>query len=209
MISLVFDTETTGIPNRNLPMNDDSQPHIVQLAAILADDEGNTMASMNVIIKPAGWTIPDAAANVHGITNDIAEKYGISINLALVMFMEMFQKCDYLVAHNIEFDLNMLRRYAKDQENFVFENKMITRFDTMKMMIDECKLPLTERQKYAKAYNSNIGDYKQPTLSESYWHVFTEEIDGAHDAMVDVEACKELFYNYKDNEHIFIKGIYR
>jgi DNA polymerase-3 subunit epsilon len=141
--------------------------------------------------------VPHEAAAVHGIKTGDAMEFGISINLALIMFMELYDKADYLVAHNIDFDLRMLRRYAKDPSKDVFSNGLTVNFDTMKAMTPICQLPLTEKQKYAKKYNPNIGDYKQPNLSECIWHLFTEELDGAHDAMVDVEACKEVFYYLK------------
>lgn len=59
---LFFDTETTGLKS----------PHIVQLAALLTEEDGRECARLNVIIQPEGWTIPDEAAAVHGITTDIA-----------------------------------------------------------------------------------------------------------------------------------------
>jgi len=199
MNALIFDTETTGLPDYNLPVDHPSQPYIVQLAAVLADDAGNTKAELNLIIKPSGWTIPEAASNVHGITQEIAEEYGVPIELALHLFMSLYSKADYLVAHNIDFDLRMLRRYAKNQEKDVFKNARVINYDTMKAMTNVCMIPLTEKQKYAKQFNPNIGEYKQPTLSECYWHLFSQELEGAHDAMVDVIACKDVFYEIKES----------
>lgn len=202
MNALIFDTETTGLPDYKLPIDHPSQPYIVQLAAILSDDDGEVKGSMNVIIKPSGWTIPSEASNVHGISTGDALEYGVPIELALHMFMELYKKADYLVAHNIDFDLRMLRRYAKNKDTDIFTDGMTVNYDTMKAMTNVCKLDLTERQKAAQVRNKDGGwapaggwpKYKSPTLSESYWHFFTEAIEGAHDAMVDVEACKDIFY---------------
>lgn len=38
-----FDTETTGLPDFRARSADPSQPHIVQLALLLYDDEGNEL----------------------------------------------------------------------------------------------------------------------------------------------------------------------
>nr|WP_299241463.1 hypothetical protein [uncultured Halomonas sp.] len=36
---LFFDTETTGLPDWKVPSDSEHQPHLVQLAAVLADDD--------------------------------------------------------------------------------------------------------------------------------------------------------------------------
>lgn len=41
---LFFDTETTGLPDRYTPLNSDRQPHCVQLAALLMEDDGTERA---------------------------------------------------------------------------------------------------------------------------------------------------------------------
>src|ERR1051326_4611342 len=58
---LFFDTETTGKYEFGLPPDDHRQPHIVQLAALLSDDSGKEIASMNAIIRPDGFIIPPEA----------------------------------------------------------------------------------------------------------------------------------------------------
>lgn len=219
MKALIFDTETTGLPDYKLPVNHPSQPYIVQLAAILADDNGDTVSELNVIIKPENWSVPTGAAEVHGIPTEKAEEFGIPISVALTAFKELYLRADYLVAHNIAFDLRMLKRYAKDQDNFFFQQGHAVNFCTKIAMTDVCKLPPTEKQIAARKRHENPDGtykwsppggwpkYKDPTLTESYWHFFTEEFEGAHNAMIDVEACKAVFYQLKE-ENLLHTGIY-
>ncbi len=74
---LFFDTETTGLPPRGAPIDDPRQPHLVQLAAMLADDDGRVLFAMSEIIRPDGYSVPEQASNVHGITTEIAEAVGL------------------------------------------------------------------------------------------------------------------------------------
>jgi DNA polymerase III epsilon subunit-like protein len=73
----VFDTETTGFPLFKEPSDDPRQPHLVDIAALLHDELGNLVDSFEAIIRPDGWTIPDEAAAIHGITNEMAMDMGI------------------------------------------------------------------------------------------------------------------------------------
>jgi DNA polymerase III subunit epsilon len=49
---LFFDTETTGLPDFRAPSDAPQQPHLVQLACILATDEGETLERWQTIVKP-------------------------------------------------------------------------------------------------------------------------------------------------------------
>lgn len=101
---LFFDTETTGLPDYRLPASSERQPHLVQLAAILTEDDGTERASLNVIVEPDGFTIPAGAAAVHGITDEIAARCGIPLAAAVYPFICMRSRASVLVAHNIKFD---------------------------------------------------------------------------------------------------------
>lgn len=58
-MKLFFDAETTGKAAMREPYNSPRQPHIVQLAALLTDDDGIERGAMNVIVRPDGYGIPD------------------------------------------------------------------------------------------------------------------------------------------------------
>ena len=57
---LIFDTETTGLPqNFNAPLSDsDNWPRMVQIAWQLHDEEGKLIENQDYIIKPEGYDIP-------------------------------------------------------------------------------------------------------------------------------------------------------
>ena len=93
--AIVYDCETTGIPLFEQPSEDPRQPHIVQLAACLVDlDTRDTIASIDVIVRPDGWTIPDETAAVHGITTDHAQRFGVSESMAVGMLLELWNEAE-------------------------------------------------------------------------------------------------------------------
>ena len=105
---LFFDNETSGLPDFKKRASDPSQPHIVQLCAILTDLAGKVIESHNAIIKPDGWEIPQEVIEVYGITNEIAAN-GIPEALAAGLLMEMIKKASRIVAHGVSFDKFMAR----------------------------------------------------------------------------------------------------
>lgn len=179
MTRFYFDTETTGFPRKpGTPIEE--CPFIVQLAAILVDDEHGEVASLNTIIKPDGWTIPDDVALIHGISTEKAEAFGIPSRVAMAMFSQLCRVADQVIAHNITFDLKLV---AYEIERASAPNVIATKpqFCTMDATTDICRLP----GKYP-------GKFKWPKLIEAHLHLFGEEFDGAHDALVDVRACHRV-----------------
>ncbi len=188
MSILFIDTETTGFP-KNLPLDHPDQPWMVQLAAILADDSGNSLAELSCIIKPTTWEIPDESSKVHGITTEHAKTYGVKLERALDMLEEFSMSANTMVAHNVAFDDKILHIQSRKIGRVVVAHSGFgmkrTHFCTMLATTDLCKLP------------GNYGSYKWPKLAEAYKHFFNEELTGAHDALVDLRACMRIYFHLK------------
>ncbi len=75
---LIFDTETTGLPqNFNAPLSDsDNWPRMVQIAWQLHDENGELIENQDYIIKPEGYDIPFNATRIHGISTKMAQEQG-------------------------------------------------------------------------------------------------------------------------------------
>ena len=106
---LFFDTETTGKYDFRMPPDHPSQPHLVQLAAMLTDDDGKERAAFHVIVCP-DIPIPDEAAAVHGITTEAARMYGFDPVKAIVPFLDFWERASLVVGHNVEFDQLVMGR---------------------------------------------------------------------------------------------------
>ena len=107
---LFFDTETTGIPrNYKAPASDlKNWPRLVQIAWLLADGENNEIESAEHIVRPDGYTIPEDAARVHGISTEMAVKEGVELKVVLAAVSAGLSKASALFAHNIAFDEKIL-----------------------------------------------------------------------------------------------------
>jgi DNA polymerase-3 subunit epsilon len=193
-VILFFDTETTGFFEDRLPIDHEAQPYIVQLAAQLCDDDGSPKAGFCFIIDPGiskGVTIPERASAVHGITNEKAIQFGVSSEFALSAFTHLYQRANLICAHNIKFDKGILevaiaRHYGKTMPL----RKPL--FCTMEAASPVVNLPPTERMRAA-----GFDKPKPPKLEECIRHFFNEDLDGAHDAMVDLTACRRVYLHLK------------
>ena len=113
MLILVFDTETTGLPKTKIINKDVLHlwPYIVQFSYIIFDTELKTLIKMKdcIIRIPDFINISEDNSKIHGITNDISFSKGVNIVDVLNEFFVDFSGVDYIVGHNVSFDLNMIR----------------------------------------------------------------------------------------------------
>ena len=176
---LFFDTETTGLSS--------NQDHIVQLAWILTDQDGNVIRDAVHVIYPQGYTIPWQAAAIHGITTDHAKRNGIPLKTVLSEFSDAAISAKALIAHNLSFDLGFLRSsYSRTNTPSPLNGK--TEFCTMKSSTDWCKLPPSRGK----------SGYKWPKLTELHYRIFKYEFPNAHNAQADVQACMNCFWKLVD-----------
>lgn len=185
MKTLFIDTETQHLPDMNKRARDPSQPHIVQFAGIQYIN-GVESASVCHLVHPDGWTIPPETTAIHGITNEMAAANGIVEQHIAERFLSLMRDSDLLVGHNISFDKFIMRIACRRFDLITDQHdawwKAFPTFCTMREMTNICQIP-----------GARFG-YKWPKLHEAYSHAFGKSLEGAHDALVDVRACSELYF---------------
>ncbi len=183
---LFFDTETTGLPkNYKAPASDtENWPRMVQIAWMLYNDSGELTDSKMFIVRPEGYTIPKEASDVHGITTERALEEGVDLTFVLNEFRKAMLDSDTLIAHNISFDEKIVGAEFIRKSIERIPNKL-ARIDTMTESTDYCQLP------------GNYG-YKWPNLTELHIKLFGNAFEGAHDALADVKACADCFFELKN-----------
>jgi len=181
--ALIFDTETTGMVKWKEPPSHPEQPDLVQIAMLLVETENWRMMSRTSLLVQLreGTKIEPEAEATHGISAEVCGRYGVAPIVACSLFNQLCIQADTIVAHNLSFDqsimLTALHRLG-DRPNRMEGKKLVC---TKEATTDILKLP------------GNYGKYKWPTLAEAYRHYTGQEIEGAHDALADTEACLAIY----------------
>jgi DNA polymerase III epsilon subunit-like protein len=187
---LIFDTETTGLPKSRKSSTEGANnwPHIVSISWVILDSETNVIEKeQSYIVKPEGWTIPEESIRIHRITNEMAEKDGVPLSRAIGEFLA--ETYDALVAHNMEFDYNVLDNAIRWDLKMAFNEIRKPKLCTMELGRNICKL------------KTLFGKPKAPKLSELYMYAFgtAPDMDTLHNSLVDtkllvkiVQECKPL-----------------
>lgn len=191
MTLLFADTETTGLVNGKQDHRHPSQPHLVQLGLLLTTDDGGELGSVNLIVRPDGYVIPDQAAKVHGITTDIALSAGVPLVVAVALFTNLRARADLIVAHNQAFD-RLVMDAAIHRTGRQPASPGPEWWCTMEAASPVVAIPPTTRMVAA-----GFTKFKPPNLGECVRFFFDEELTGAHDAMVDVRACARVYFALK------------
>jgi DNA polymerase-3 subunit epsilon len=201
---LFYKAATNGLPLFNEPSGDPRQPHIVQLAAMLVDlDSRSMIAGFDVIIRPAGWTIPDEVAQLHGITTERALDFGVGELVALNLLLDLWS-CAYVrIGHAQAFDARIVRIAMKRHivpnmgeggEEFADHWKNGPALCTAKMAAPICCIPPTSESARKR------GDFKTPTLAEAFAHFSSGQVAGdLHTANGALQACMAVYFGIKDH----------
>mmetsp|Transcript_25690 Transcript_25690/g.60220 ORF Transcript_25690/g.60220 Transcript_25690/m.60220 type:complete len:530 (-) Transcript_25690:178-1767(-) len=209
--ALVFDTETTGMVQFRDSHRDESQPDLVQLGFLMVDtgdwrirDQGCFL----VRLRESSSGIDEGAEKVHGITADDCASFGIRHETAVDLFEDLCGKADVLVGHNIRFDALVMQTAFHRAKGSPSENPFSSKRQICTMMesIDLCRLP----PKFSSRRNNSTA-YKWPSLEEAHRFVTTggdcrdgESLEGAHDALVDSQACLKIFRYLVEHGHVTV-----
>jgi len=183
---LIFDTETTGLPEGKNPSIYETQkwPHIIQLSYIVYDSETNDIVTLeddyisignDVIIQPD-------SQKIHNISREMLADKGISIEQALEKFNKFSEMSDLLVGHNVSFDKRMVM--VEGIRNKIRVNIHDT-YCTMKNSVELCKIE--------RFWPNGDTYFKYPTLSELHNELFQKIPKNTHNALIDILICMRCF----------------
>lgn len=162
-----IDTETTGLDKFN--------DRIIQLAMVkyrISEREITELSSKSWYIKPTGeYEISESSQSIHGITQDVIDTEGVSLESIISEIEEMLKEADILTYNGISFDIIMLQR----------------ELDRIRS-----KLDLYSGRSFIDAFiiERTINSHK---LSDVYKRYSGEELSNAHDALIDAKATADVY----------------
>jgi len=187
---MFLDTETTGLPNWKEPSDHPEQPFVVDLAYEIWS--GDTLAESFDRLVNIGTPIPADMTAIHGITDEMVQAEGVSIEDAVTSFMDATKRVDLIAGHNVSFDIRMMRIMAAKAFGEKWDNPHPV-FCTMRKSTNHCRL-LGPKARHPE-------DWKWPSLTEAVRHFFDEDHSTAHRARPDVEASRRIYFHLKSLEN--------
>jgi DNA polymerase III epsilon subunit-like protein len=180
---LIFDTETTGLPKSREPAikGPNNWPHLVSIAWTLVDTSNyEPIVSESFIVKPQ-WAIPADSTAIHGITQEKANAEGLPLSTIIEKFLEIPH--DVMIAHNMDFDYNVLVNAIMWDLNLGTLPDFKRRFCSMEAMRNIMQIPF-----------ANGRGFKPPKLVELYAYVVNKPIQAQklHDARYDTLLLAEI-----------------
>ena len=207
---LVFDTETTGLPETKI-LNPDTLnlwPHVVQFSYIIYDTSLNSIIekSDSIVKLSNEIIISEVSSKIHGITNEISMKKGINIQRILNNFFYHLRTVDLLVGHNISFDINMLkvellriiyndkircsnRILINHKYNLHFITNYTKIYCTLQESIKFCDIKCVS--KFGREY------LKFPSLLELHQKLFETNPNNLHNSLNDILVTLRCFMKLK------------
>lgn len=198
---VIFDTETTG---KETDPNKGPVDKIIQIGALKINSNGKILGDkeLSQFINPE-MHISKEAKDKHHISDDDVKDKPV-IKKLLKKFVNDYIGDDLIVAYNSKFDIAMLNNaiddYNKDDKN---SEKLTGRKHCLTLD------PFIILQRI----HPYLGASKR--LGEQYKYLFGQDLEGAHDALIDVKAtakaleycCKYLNKNYKKKGSLTVKDV--
>ena len=199
---LILDTETTGLPDcgglrfSEFPDYTDLEKYknarVIQISYILANNRLESCGDADIIIDSE---VSIDNHRFHGITNEISKSRGVPFIDFAHVFMEVLCECDIIVAHNIKFDINVLKsefyRYGL--------TTLLELLDTKKYVctMNYCKNMVSLPNK------SGYG-IKNPSLKELYFFATGKVMENHHTCSYDTSNLLEIVKNLYDTNRFTV-----
>lgn len=166
-LSLIFDTETTGIP-LHPRTKDKLQPRVIEFACVVVDGDGKERDNFSTLINPC-VKLSSEITSITGLTDEELQSAPTFADV-WPEIERRIKSAQAVVAHNLPFDSTMIElECARIDATVRWPERMI------------CTV-----QEHAEEWG------KRPKLTELYQHIVGRPLAQKHRALDDVRALAEL-----------------
>jgi DNA polymerase-3 subunit epsilon len=162
----------------------------------------------NIVRIPDDIEINEFALKLHGVTKEKSLVEGVECSKVLDKFMLDIEDVDMIIAHNIKFDIDMIKvalmRLAKSSTIYKkhldkiqsYVNKNIF-YCTQMSTTEYCNLTVTRANGTSYA--------KMPKLKELYKILFNEEVSEhkLHNSLIDTILCLRCYIMFNHSVDIY------
>ena len=185
---VLFDTETTG---------NQEEDRVIQFGAMIVDQKGKIEAFDELC--STSTPIKLEAMEVHNITPDLIEGKPLAIQTNFYKRVEELNSSEnFLIAHNINFDLEMLKK-----EGFVNKYQIIDTLRCAKHLFAELPYHRLQYIRYA------LDLYKSEVAEANKYNITIKAHDAIGDVLVMklflsklVGKCREIYPDYNPMEKL-------
>lgn len=173
---LVFDTETTGLPDMKQPADAVGQPRLASIAMLFVSPAFDIQCEWFSLVLPDGWGMGAEASAINGLTTERLAADGLSVRYALEIYARAIDEGRTVVAHNVVFDTKIMRgelRRAGMDDRYARTSTVCT---------------MTHGRRFCS----------RGKLSVVYEELTGKPLDGAHNARNDAHACLNVLRELRD-----------
>lgn len=186
---LIIDCETSGLFPK--PGQPGPEPRIVQLGALLLDEEWRSQGELCLLIDN-GAKIHPKAEEVHGISEEMCRNFGvIEVDAVRLLAYWICPQCEVGI-YNFDFDSRLLTSaFEKEFGPPGIRWDLLDTECVMKLATPVCKIPFPNQRRFS--HHGNARQWKWPRLEEAYSILTGKQVKGAHNALADCRMTAEVW----------------
>ena len=165
---LIVDTETSQLVS-TLPLENF---HILQLSWVVYDTDTKISEENDFILH---CPIPITNSHIHRITDEMSAE-GYQFSEIIDIFLEDVELCDILCGYHLNYDLNSLE----------IELDRLARYHDIDILFSKKHIDPIKRY-------SSLNKCKYMKLTDLYYKLFGETLEGAHNALIDVFGTLRIY----------------
>lgn len=176
---VIFDTETTGLFDQDLPELHLDQPWILQLGAVVLGEDWEIIESLNTVVIPAADCLfQQSAIELHGLTPEVVLQHGKPTIDVLKTFRTMCEGASIIASYNLAFDKRVINTTALRTDTTEFTKNPLWSPDTFEHCV------MMQAQEW---FGQRV------KLNQCYKRLYDAVLENAHDAFADTIAATECF----------------